>query len=153
MTEVLHFPPPPIYASKTSAKYSIRHPTFSRKTNDPSIDSDSILAANEKSPSSRSRNLLSYVRKLTWPTFADSRFWDLVDEWWLWELLSWTFAALCMIAIIILLGVYQNRQLPTWPWGLTLNAYISVLGAFAKAALLLPTAVSLLWSTMKQMLY
>lgn len=81
-------------------------------------------------------------RQNSWRAFPNNRLWTLVDEWWLWELLSWSFAALCMIAMVVLLGIYRGRTIPDWPLGLTINAYISILGAFIKAALLLPTAVS-----------
>jgi hypothetical protein len=67
-----------------------------------------------------------------------------IIEWWLIEILSWTFAALCVGAIIGVLFYYDGREIPTWRLGgLTLNAFISIFSGLAKAALLLPTAESL----------
>lgn len=66
-----------------------------------------------------------------------------IVEWWLMEIISWTFSALCMITIIGVLFAYDGNELPEWPLGLTLNGFISALSASAKAALLLPTAEAL----------
>ncbi|KAF2438951.1 hypothetical protein P171DRAFT_328896, partial [Karstenula rhodostoma CBS 690.94] len=62
---------------------------------------------------------------------------------WLIEIISWTFSALSMVGIIIVLYHYQHRPLPRWPLGLTLNAYISVLAKVSGAALLLPVSEAL----------
>lgn len=84
-----------------------------------------------------------FKRQASYRVLPQNRFWKLVDDWWMWELLSWTFALLCMGAVAILLAVYDGRALPNWPMGFTINAYVSILGAFVKAALLLPTAEAL----------
>jgi hypothetical protein len=64
-------------------------------------------------------------------------------EWWLVEIISWTFSAICMAAIIGVLFYYDGKELPQWKFGVTLNGFISVFSGFAKAALLLPTAEGL----------
>lgn len=64
----------------------------------------------------------------------------VITDWWWWELLSWHVSAICIGAIVIVLIVYSEQPLPHWPLGITLNAYISVLAALAKAALMLPVA-------------
>jgi hypothetical protein len=66
-----------------------------------------------------------------------------IIEWWLLEIISWAFSALCMITIIAVLFIYDGNEIPKWALGLTLNGLISVLSASAKAALLLPTAEAL----------
>lgn len=66
-----------------------------------------------------------------------------IVEWWLMEIVSWAFSAMCMITIIGVLFVFDGNELPRWPLGLTLNSFISALSASAKAALLLPTAEAL----------
>jgi hypothetical protein len=66
---------------------------------------------------------------------------DLLVNWWAWELCCWLVSALCMFAISVLLGLYDNKQLPKkWPLGITLNAYISVLSGVVKLALAVSTA-------------
>jgi hypothetical protein len=61
---------------------------------------------------------------------------DLLVNWWAWELFCWLVSALCMFAISVLLGLYDDKRLPKrWPLGITLNAYISVLSAVVKLAL------------------
>jgi hypothetical protein len=70
-------------------------------------------------------------------------FTKFVVEWWLLELVSWTFSALCMTTIIIVLSYYDNKALPQWGFGVTLNVFISLFSNLARAALLLPTAEAL----------
>lgn len=62
---------------------------------------------------------------------------------WLIEIISWCLSAACMAGICIMLLVYKNKNIPRWPLGLTLNAYISVLAKVASAALLLPVSEAL----------
>lgn len=64
-------------------------------------------------------------------------------EWWLLEIISWTFSCICMAIILSVLLHYNGRTLPNWKLGLTLNSFISILSGFAKASLLLPTAEAL----------
>jgi hypothetical protein len=64
-------------------------------------------------------------------------------EWWLLEIISWIFSAICMAIILSVLLHYNGRPLPAWKLGLTLNSFISILSGFAKASLLLPTAEAL----------
>jgi hypothetical protein len=62
---------------------------------------------------------------------------------WLLEIISWILSALCMAGIVGILIFLKDEKLPNWPFGLTLNAYISVLSKIAGAALLLPTSEAL----------
>jgi hypothetical protein len=64
-------------------------------------------------------------------------------EWWLLEIISWVFSAICMSVILSVLLHFNGRSLPDWKLGLTLNSFISILSGFAKASLLLPTAQAL----------
>jgi hypothetical protein len=61
-------------------------------------------------------------------------------EWWLLEILSWCFSAICMTAIFAVLLHYDGKEIPQWPMGLTINGFISILSGLSKTALLLPTA-------------
>lgn len=45
-----------------------------------------------------------------------------------------------MGAIVIVLLVYDGSSTPDWPFGMTLNGFISVFSNFAKSALLLSIA-------------
>jgi Protein of unknown function (DUF3176) len=63
----------------------------------------------------------------------------LIVSWWLWEIASWVLSAICICAIVLLLGVYNNCRLPThWPIGITLNAEIAILAAVFKYTLAVP---------------
>jgi hypothetical protein len=61
-------------------------------------------------------------------------------EWWLLEILSFCFSAACMGAIVIVLLSYDGNRTPDWPFGMTLNGFISVFSNFAKSALMLSIA-------------
>lgn len=64
---------------------------------------------------------------------------ELVVDWWLWELLSWSMSALCILGIAGLLAYWNDQAAPDrWPSGITLNAYIAVLSGIAKYALAVP---------------
>jgi hypothetical protein len=78
-----------------------------------------------------------------WPNAA-SRISHLVVDWWLWELLSWSMSALCILGIAVLLAYWNERAVPDhWPSGITLNAYIAVLSGIAKYALAVPVEASI----------
>ncbi|OCK84484.1 hypothetical protein K432DRAFT_440020 [Lepidopterella palustris CBS 459.81] len=64
----------------------------------------------------------------------------VITDWWWWELFSWFVSFFATGAIVIVLVLYSEQTLPRWPLGITLNAYISVLAALAKAAMILPVA-------------
>jgi hypothetical protein len=64
----------------------------------------------------------------------------VLTDWWWWELFSWLISFLATGAIVLVLLLYSEQPLPNWPLGFTINAYISVLAAFAKAAMILPVS-------------
>ncbi|KAF2403483.1 hypothetical protein EJ06DRAFT_471848 [Trichodelitschia bisporula] len=86
------------------------------------------------SPPPRSTRLVQGIRRFVI---------KYIVEWWLLEILSWIFSALCMSAIFGVLLYYAGRKIPNWPLGITINGFISVFSGLAKAALLLPTAEAL----------
>lgn len=66
-----------------------------------------------------------------------------INNWWLLELSFWLISATVLGAICIILRKYEGRPLPEWPWNITLNAFISVMAAILKFALLVPLTASL----------
>ncbi|GKZ81281.1 hypothetical protein AnigIFM56816_005795 [Aspergillus niger] len=64
-----------------------------------------------------------------------SKFWL---SGWTWEILSCVIAVTALVAIIIVLYNYDNRPMPDWPYGITLNAVVSVLVTLMKAAMIFP---------------
>jgi hypothetical protein len=102
-----------------------------------------------KSPSSTRLSVSPALHSLPseprydWMVRARELFVKLVVEWWLTEIVSWCFSAMCMAAIVGVLSFYDGRELPQWKLGITLNGFISVFSGFAKAALLLPTTEAL----------
>ncbi|KAE9981079.1 hypothetical protein EG328_011876 [Venturia inaequalis] len=86
-------------------------------------------------------------------TTARSLITNYIIEWWLLEILSWCFSAVCMIAIFIVFLKFDDETQPKFPLGITINGFISVFSVCAKAALILPTAEGLgqlKWSHFKE---
>jgi hypothetical protein len=73
---------------------------------------------------------------------ASTTFYDrVVNDWWYWELLSWTVSFSCVAAIVGVLIYYDGKMQPKQVvLGITLNGYISVFAAIAKAAMILPVS-------------
>ena len=67
----------------------------------------------------------------------------MMTDYWLLEMLSWTFSALCLVAIILVLRAYDDKPLPHWPSKITLNSVVSILGTAANASMLLPVVEAL----------
>lgn len=86
-----------------------------------------------------SPNIAQRIEQRLW-RYTSSR---SVVKRWLLEIISWSFSALCMGAIVVTLFILKNDRLPKWPQGLTLNAYIAVLSKISGAALILPTSEAL----------
>lgn len=64
-------------------------------------------------------------------------------DWWLFEIICWLISAVLMAVILAVLAHYNGKPIPQWNVGMTLNAFISVLSGFSRAALLLPVAEAL----------
>lgn len=57
---------------------------------------------------------------------------------WAWEIMSLFASVLSLVSIVIILNVYENRQLQEWTPRVSINAVISVLSAVFKGSLALP---------------
>ncbi|OAA80221.1 hypothetical protein LEL_03707 [Akanthomyces lecanii RCEF 1005] len=57
---------------------------------------------------------------------------------WTWEMLSLFVSALSLASIILILNVYEDRQLDEWTPKISINAVISVLSAVFKGSLAMP---------------
>jgi len=64
---------------------------------------------------------------------------SLLYSWWF-EFTSWYISALCLAAILVVLIKYDHKPVPLLPFGITINAIISVLSGVLKSALLIPIA-------------
>ncbi|KAE8160024.1 hypothetical protein BDV40DRAFT_271561 [Aspergillus tamarii] len=62
---------------------------------------------------------------------------------WIWEILSCVIAVASLVAIIVVLYVYDGKSMPDWPYGITLNAVISLLTTLMKAAMAFPITEAL----------
>ncbi|KAF2800629.1 hypothetical protein K505DRAFT_355590 [Melanomma pulvis-pyrius CBS 109.77] len=73
---------------------------------------------------------------------ASSTFYDrIITDWWWWELLSLLVSFCCIAAICGMLLFHSGKKQPQYVLpGITINAYISVFAAVAKAALILPVS-------------
>ncbi|PWY88170.1 hypothetical protein BO70DRAFT_377746 [Aspergillus heteromorphus CBS 117.55] len=57
---------------------------------------------------------------------------------WTWEIVSCVIAVAALIAIIAILYNYDGKPMPDWPYGITLNALVSLLVTVMKAAMVFP---------------
>lgn len=75
---------------------------------------------------------------------AIAREWNrlLLNTWFV-EVVAVIFSAACVIAIAIVLSVYDGKTQPNMPYGLTLNAIVSVLSTASKSALICAVAGAL----------
>jgi hypothetical protein len=64
-------------------------------------------------------------------------------EWWLFEIISWAFSAICMVIIITILVKFNGKLVLQWRSVVSIGTFISILSGFVKSALLLPTAEAL----------
>lgn len=70
--------------------------------------------------------------------------WDfLILDTWFWEIVSITFSAACFIAICSVLLGYDQKAMPNFPTGLTLNTIVSILATASKSALLCMVGTSI----------
>lgn len=54
---------------------------------------------------------------------------------WVLETLSCVLSVGFLVAIVVVLANYDGKALPNWPYGITLNALVSVLSTFMKATM------------------
>ena len=66
-----------------------------------------------------------------------------LSDWWLMESLSWVICALSIIAIVIILRVYDQKRLPQWPLSITINTAISLFATISQMAMLVPVTESI----------
>ena len=56
-------------------------------------------------------------------------------DWWFWEVVGVVVSLGATAAIIIILTVYDDKPLPTWKYGITLNSMLSILSTISKVRL------------------
>ena len=59
---------------------------------------------------------------------------------WLWELSSLLLSISCIVATMAIIARYDNKPVPEWKYGLTINGVLSLLSGVAKASMILPVA-------------
>jgi len=69
-----------------------------------------------------------------------SRMLSLMNDLWVWEVLSCVLATICLVAIVAILAVHQDRPLPQWPNYISINSLIAIMTAIMKASLMVPVA-------------
>ncbi|PSN64329.1 hypothetical protein BS50DRAFT_498919 [Corynespora cassiicola Philippines] len=73
------------------------------------------------------------------PQASTTFFQRTITDWWWWELLSWIVSFSAVAAIIGVLLYYDGKKQPDHVLpGITLNAYVAIFAAIAKAAMILP---------------
>lgn len=72
---------------------------------------------------------------------SERRSW--VSDTWLWEFLALGISTGCLIAIAMVLKQHDQKPIPTFFWGLTLNAIVAILSTFSKSALIVAVSAGL----------
>jgi hypothetical protein len=68
----------------------------------------------------------------------------IVTHWWWWELASWLVSFSCVMTSVGILLYNNGKRQPSYVVkAITLNAFISVFSAIAKAAMILPVSGSI----------
>ncbi|KAI0185093.1 hypothetical protein EV127DRAFT_503359 [Xylaria flabelliformis] len=62
---------------------------------------------------------------------------------WLWEILSIVLSGICIILIFVILKIHNQKPVPHFAYGITLNAIISTLTTFSKSLLLVSVAAAI----------
>jgi hypothetical protein len=115
--------------------------TRSMSTTNPSRNSNTgNTQADQWSPAQPSQSSESHPPKPL--SRASTTFYDrIITDWWWWELVSWLVSFSCFMAIVGILLYYDGKKQPSHVFkGITLNAFISILSAIAKAAMILPVS-------------
>ncbi|KAK8093704.1 hypothetical protein PG997_000389 [Apiospora hydei] len=60
--------------------------------------------------------------------------------WWMFEIIACCVSTIALAAILVTLGLMDQRPLHTWPMKITLNSFIAFMSTIAKAALVIPVA-------------
>ncbi|KAI0594725.1 hypothetical protein F4775DRAFT_572768 [Biscogniauxia sp. FL1348] len=64
----------------------------------------------------------------------------------MWEILSLILATITLIGLVVLLKTHEDKPTPEWsvgPWGVTLNAVLSIVSTIFRGSLLVPVAQSI----------
>lgn len=65
-----------------------------------------------------------------------------IDDWWGWDILGLVLALAILIAIIVILRVYDGKQQPGWRW-ISLNTLLSWLSTVGKGCIAFPLSAGL----------
>ena len=65
------------------------------------------------------------------------------STYWLFEVLCIILSMACLIAVAVVLHSFDGHPVPTWHYGITLNAIISLLASVATFSLIVPITASL----------
>lgn len=66
----------------------------------------------------------------------------LITHWWL-EILSCVIATILFLALVLVLYYFNNKAIPQWPSGLTVNTIVALLSTLCRALTYLPLAEGL----------
>lgn len=58
-----------------------------------------------------------------------------MTDTWFWGIIVMVFSTVCIVAVVAVLGAYDQQTAPSFPEGLTPNAIVSILSIGSKASL------------------
>lgn len=83
------------------------------------------------------------------PASTKNIFIKVWNEWMI-EILACGLAMLALIAIVTTLEIHNGRPLPQWPFGISVNALVSVFAVILKASMMLPVSECALLSPLSR---
>ncbi|OQD74569.1 hypothetical protein PENDEC_c010G03569 [Penicillium decumbens] len=101
-----------------------------------------VIRSSSSGPDNEANDDLQGQSRLLSPTRQKQTHKSWYSEW-LWEFLGLVTSMVSLIAIIIVLWYYDGRPMPDWPYGITLNALLSILSTVMKATLVFAVSESL----------
>lgn len=87
---------------------------------------------------SRSKRLWAAIKRqwhILWESFS-LLYLSWATDWWVLEILSWFSALLALGMIALVLGLHQNKPVPRWFSGITVNSLLSVLSQMGQWGLM-----------------
>jgi hypothetical protein len=90
------------------------------------LERNNLPIENKKKPSRQNSSLSRFGR-------SDYHF---LQPWWM-EIIASVLVLLAIMAIVLVLALYQNQPLPNWPFGISVNSLVSIFVVILKGGMLL----------------
>ncbi|KAF4921253.1 hypothetical protein CGCVW01_v006181 [Colletotrichum viniferum] len=139
----------PVRHATSPTHRQIDEPTPGTEQDSPKLRSSlrssaKLLGSNASDKNSDEPNIKTGLSKSQTNVFYASKpAWSSALLTWLAEIISCFVSIGSVVALVVVLNVFDDEQLPQWPLGLTLNTLVAFLATLARAAFVIPVSESL----------